>query len=317
MIAGVRVHAPANIYLRRAQVILLLAAILPTVLTTPIGIILLVSGGSNAVAVVAGVLVLAFCASSICGYVLGSIFLRRSASLVDRQNEFLSAVSHELRTPMTSMRMFIEALLDDRLTGTEERRKCLSTLQTEIVRLDGLVGRLIDLSRIESGRQPHRPEPIAVQELVDAAMTAFDALRLNEPGDVHVEVEPGLQVLGDRATLTQALVNLLSNAWKHTTGAKKISLTVTGSGDRHVRFVVDDNGPGVPAKDRHLIFEMFERGEDAVKRGTPGSGVGLAIVRAIVKQHGGRIELRQAPQGGSSFHVLLPRPGRRTNRESA
>lgn len=317
MIPPVRVHAPANIYLRRAQVIVLLAAIVPTVLTTPIGIVLLASGGSNAVTVVAGVLVLAFCASSIAGYVLGSIFLRRSASLVDRQNEFLSAVSHELRTPMTSMRMFIEALLDDRLTDTEERRRCLTTLQTEMLRLDELVGRLIDLSRLESGRQDHRPVPIQVQGIVDSALAAFEALRLNEPGEVTVQVEPDLQVLGDRATLTQAFVNLLSNAWKHTDGDKHISLSVTGFGDRYVRFVVDDNGPGIPPDDRHVIFEMFERGKAAVDRGTRGSGVGLAIVRAIVKRHNGRIELGQSPQGGSSFRVLLPRPGRRTVQVSA
>lgn len=308
-------RAPANIYLHRAQVILLLAAIVPTILTTPIGIILLVSGGSNAVAVVAGVLVLAFCASSIVGYVLGSMFLHRSATLVDTQNQFLSSVSHELRTPMTSLRMFIEALLDDRLTDREERKKCLTALQHEMLRLDDLVGRLIDLSRIESGRDLNQRVPVDVQEVVDGAMAAFDAIRLHAPGRVTVEVSPGLEVLGDRSALTQVFVNLLSNAWKHSGSDKEIRFVVEAAGDREVAFAVHDNGPGVPAEDRQRIFEMFERGTSALAAGTRGSGVGLAIVKAIVDRHRGRIELHSAPGGGAVFRVLLRRPRRRPSRE--
>lgn len=304
---GVKVRAPANIYLHRAQLILLLAAIVPTILTTPLGIILLASGGSQAVAVVAGVLVLAFCASAIAGYVLGSIFLRRSVSLVDTQNQFLSAVSHELRTPMTSMRMFIEALLDDRLTDSADRTRCLTALHSEMVRLDDLVGRLIDLSRIESGRLPHQRQPVAAAEIADAAMTALDAVRLNAPGQVTVAVEPDLQVLGDKVALAQVFGNLLANAWKHGGDAKEITFRVAARGEREVEFAITDNGPGIPAAERQRIFEMFERGRAAIERGTRGSGVGLAIVSAIVKRHRGRIELESGPDGGSTFRVFLRR----------
>ena len=209
-----RVRAPANIYLHRAQVVVLLAAIVPTILTTPLAIILLASGGSSSVALVVGVLVLAFCASAISGYVLGSIFIRRGASLVDVQNEFLSSVSHELRTPMTSMRMFVEALQDDRFTDHEERHKCLGVLQREMVRLNDLVGRLIDLSRIETGQQPFELEQVAVQDIVDDAVAAFDAIRLNAEASVELEldVQPDLEIVGDKAALTQVCVNLLANA---------------------------------------------------------------------------------------------------------
>ncbi|MBM4063716.1 MAG: hypothetical protein FJ265_21850, partial [Planctomycetes bacterium] len=182
-----KIQAPANIYLRRAQVILLLAAVATTIVTTPVGIILLASSGSHVVAVVSGVLVLAFCASSVVGYVLGSMFLRRSASIVDTQNQFLSAVSHELRTPMTSMRMFLDALLDDRLTDHAERDRCLGSLRTEMMRLDDLVGRLIELSRVDSGRQAFEQLPVGGEEIVDAAMHAFAAIRLDTPADVGVE----------------------------------------------------------------------------------------------------------------------------------
>jgi len=251
--------------------------------------------------------VLAFCASAIIGYVLGSLFLRRSAALVDSQNQFLSSVSHELRTPMTSMRMFIEALLDDRLTGRAEREKCLTALQGEMLRLDELVGRLIDLSRIESNRQPYERVPVDVREIVEGSMTALDAIRLNESADIDIDVEPGLRVLGDRAALTQVCVNLLSNAWKHAGDDKRVRFVVRAEGKREVLFSVSDNGPGISVSDRRRIFDMFERGRDAVERGTPGSGIGLAIVQAIVDKHGGRIELDSGPDGGACFRVFLRR----------
>ena len=101
---GVKLRAPVDVHLRRAQVILLMAALFSTFLTTPVGVVLLVSRGSENVSLVAGILVLAFCASGLCGFVLGAIFLRRSASLLRLQSDFLSSVSHELRTPMTSIR---------------------------------------------------------------------------------------------------------------------------------------------------------------------------------------------------------------------
>src|SRR5689334_14371351 len=97
-----RFRAPANLFLRRAQYTLMLAALVPTALTTALGIILLAFGYSEAVAFIAGVLVLAFCASAITGYILASIFVSKGASLSRVQTDFLSSVSHELRTPLTS-----------------------------------------------------------------------------------------------------------------------------------------------------------------------------------------------------------------------
>src|SRR5687768_15821155 len=99
-------RAPANVFLRRAQLIFMLATLVPTILMTAIGIVLLTEGGSKYTAVIAGILVVSFCLSSVTGYILGSIFVARGAKLAHLQNDFLSAVSHEVRTPLTSMRMF-------------------------------------------------------------------------------------------------------------------------------------------------------------------------------------------------------------------
>ena len=301
-----RFRTPANVHLHRAQVILILGALVPTILTTLLGIILLATGSSS-VTLVTGILVLAFCASSLIGYILGSIFLQRGALLARVQSDFLSAVSHELRTPMTSMRMFVEALQNDRLTDPEERAKCLKVLHREMGRLDDLVGRLIELSRIESGSQPFEMVPTSLQDVVDSAVAAFDAINLHENGELELDVTPDLHVTGNRAALTQVLVNLLSNAWKYTGDEKKITLEVTAASDREVEIAVHDNGPGIPTEEQKKIFEKFERGTAAIEAGTAGSGLGLAVVEAIVGAHRGRVELKSSPREGSCFRVFIPR----------
>ncbi len=303
-----RIRAPANVFLHRAQVILILAALIPTILTTPVGIILLVTGGPDVVQIVAGVLVLAFAASSVTGFLIGGIFLRRGSALVRVQHDFLSAVSHELRTPMTSMRMFIEALLDERLTDPEQRAKCLRVLGQEVERLDGLVGRLIELSRLEADQEPFERIPVPVKDIVDQAVEAFGAVQLQDDTKLTVEVDDDLGLVGDRGSLVQLLVNLLTNAWKYSGEDKEISLIARLTRDKkEVEFIVRDNGPGVPAHEQQKIFEKFSRGHAAVESGAAGSGLGLAIVKAIVRAHRGRVVLESSEGKGASFHVFLPR----------
>ena len=304
---AVRFRAPANVFLHRAQVVLLLTAAVPTVLTTPVGILLLASG-TGSVPVVSGVLVLAFCASSLTGYMLGSIFLRRGASLARIQHDFLSSVSHELRTPITSMRMFLEALRDRRLTDADERDKCLAIMQQELGRLDGLVGRLIDLSRFEAGREAFVMAAVSAQEVVDGALAGLAAAQLGAAPRLEVAVDPGLLLWGDRAALVQVLVNLLTNAWKYTGADKRIAVTARARTAREAELVVCDNGPGIAHDEQRRIFDKFTRGKHAIASGIDGTGLGLSIVQAIVRAHRGRIELRSAPGRGACFHVFVPRP---------
>jgi len=120
-------------------------------------------------------------------------------------------------------------------------------------------------------------------------------------------VTPDLQVMGNQAALTQVLVNLLSNAWKHTGNKKKITLRATAPSDREVEVAVHDNGPGIPPEEQKRIFGKFERGAAAVEDGTAGSGLGLAVVQAIVGAHHGRVELKSSPREGSCFRVFIPR----------
>ncbi len=293
--------------LRRAQLTLLLAAVIPTGLLTATGIILLsVGSGSRVVNVVVGVLVLAFCASALTGYILGTIFMGRSADLARVQNDFLSSVSHELRTPLTSVRMFIETLREERVTDPAERKRVLELLQREMQRLEALVARLIDLSKIEAGRHAFKREPVAMADVVADALVGLEAATLGDDVAVATEIEDGTDVVGDRAALCQAVVNLLVNAHKYCGADERIELTVRVSGKK-VELTVADNGPGIPRAEQEHIFEKFERGRAAVEDGKEGSGLGLAIVHAIVRAHKGRVVLRSDSRSGAAFSILLPR----------
>ena len=305
---AVRFRAPANVQLRWAQLILMLATLVPTVLMTALAIALLAFGSDSVGLLVTGILVLSFCATSITGYILGTIFVQRGASMARVQSDFLSSVSHELRTPLTSIRMFIETLRDDRLTDPEDKHQCLALLQREVHRLDGLVERLIELSRMETGKHNFERTLVRLDDVVHDALAAFDAGTLPSRIPIDVALHPELHVVGDRATLAQALLNLLNNAWKYTAlNDKQIRMSVQPHGKRYVEITVADNGIGIPRGEHKLIFGRFERGKLAIERRTDGVGLGLAAVRAIVRAHQGRIEVRSRPGNGSEFRIRLRR----------
>lgn len=304
---ALRFRSPAIVYLRRAQITLMLATLVPSVLMTAIGIVLL-AVGSTAIGIVAGILVLTFCTTSITGYILGSMFVSRGASIARVQNDFLSSVSHELRTPLTSIRMFMETLRDERLTDPEDKRKCLDLLSQEITRLQRLVDRLVELSRMETGKHHFRRECVPIRELVQDALVAFDVATLSNQIRVGVDLDDRVAILGDRAALAQMLVNLLVNAWKYTPAeAKKITIQASPVSKKWVEIVVADNGMGIPREEHKNIFEKFERGKSAIDSRTGGVGLGLATVRAIVTAHKGRIDLRSKPGAGTEFHIFLRR----------
>lgn len=300
-------NSPTTVFLRRARLIFMLASLIPTVLMTAIGIILVASGQSRSLTVVTGILVLAFCGTALTGYLFGTYFVTRGANLAQIQNEFLSSVSHELRTPMTSILMFIDTLREDRVTSPEERQRCLAVVHQELTRLDGLVGNLIQLSKIESRPAVLERGPVRVSDVVDDALAAFEAMKLGSDVQVRSTLDPDLTIFGNRAALAQAVGNLLSNAFKFTPASDKNIDVRADAGPSTVTISVSDNGLGVERPERRAIFETFERGSAAALGGSPGSGLGLAIVRAVVEAHRGKVEVLSETGQGATFRIVLPR----------
>jgi two-component system, OmpR family, phosphate regulon sensor histidine kinase PhoR len=293
---------PANIQLRRAQLVLILAVLLPTIVMIVVGIVL-VATSPSLITIALGVLVLAGCAAGLTGYILVSIFVGKGASLARVQNDFVSSVSHELRTPITAIRLLLEALATDRLVA-DEKAKVLSLLSQETVRLETLVTRVLELSKIESGGRMKIRAPILVDELCQESISAFDAATLSNPVAITLKLQPGLVINGDRATLVRAMVNLLVNAWKYTGDNKMIAIHAQREG-RWIEVCVRDNGIGLEHAEQREIFEQFVRGKAALNGSAPGLGLGLAFVRAIARAHRGKIDARAIATGGTEFRLRL------------
>ncbi len=297
---------PANIQLRRAQLTLILAVLVPTVLILVVGILLTALGDGD-LSLVLGILVLTLCTTGITGYVLGSIFVGKGASLARIQNDFVSSVSHELRTPLTSIRLLIEGLASDRLAN-DEKQHVLRLLGQETDRLEKLVVRVLELSKMESGAHAFRMEEVAVNDIVRDALAIFDAATLSAPLRIKTSLERGLVVIGDAETLARAVVNLLINAWKYTGDNKQISI-VAARTRRWVEISVNDDGPGIPREEQGAIFEKFQRGEAAPHHNVSGYGLGLAFVRAIARAHRGKIDVISRP-GYTQMRLRLRLPPR-------
>ncbi len=240
------------------------------------------------------------------GVVYTARVLYREARLSRMKTDFVSLVSHELRTPITSIRMFIEMLALGRVEDPAQTQQVLRMLTQETERLSTLVERVLDWARLESGRKEYHRKPLPVSSVVEAAVSAFRAQRLE--GDLRLSVEvpqdlPPVQV--DQDAIAGALLNLLQNAYKYSKDDKRISLTAR-AGRKWVDLTVEDHGVGIAPRDRKRIFERFYRVDNLLTRKTEGSGLGLAIAKRIVEAHGGRITLKSELGKGSRFTLQLP-----------
>ncbi|NMO17542.1 two-component sensor histidine kinase [Pyxidicoccus fallax] len=233
--------------------------------------------------------------------------LYREAQLSRMKTDFVSLVSHELRTPLTSIRMFIETLALGRLKDPAQMQEVLTLLTRETERLSIFIERVLDWARIEGGRKVYQLAPLPVSEVVEAAVAAFRAQRLEGGVDLKVEVADGLPTLDvDKDAVAGALLNLLQNAYKYS-GPEDRRITLTARrGGKFVDLSVEDNGVGIAPKERKRIFERFYRVDNLLTRRTEGSGLGLAIARRIVEAHGGRIGVHSEPGRGSRFTIHLP-----------
>jgi signal transduction histidine kinase len=233
--------------------------------------------------------------------------LRRERALQKLRAEFVASVSHELRTPLTQVRMFAETLLLDRVRSDEERRRSLEILDREVRRLTHLVDNVLQFSRAERGTAALSPEPRELAPTVREALELFQPVMAGNGVRVRTRLGPSVEAVYDPDALRQILLNLLDNALKYGPRAQEIVVGVE-SRDGTPRLYVDDQGPGVPEKERERIFERFHRIERDRDGAVAGTGIGLAVVRDLLSRQRGRCWVEAGERGGARFVVELPAP---------
>lgn len=288
---------------RRIVLSLVYLGIIPAVLLSAIGVVLLLIG--EAVNLLAGILVLTFTGTLVTGVILVWMFVRKERNLSELQADFVSKVSHELRTPLTSIRMFTETLKLRRGDAVTEER-CIEALDRESTRLQALIDRLLDWGRMESGMRTLQLHAHDVTEIVAEAIASFEPTRTRRDVHLEIDVPEGMPPLVcDRAAVVDSLVNLLSNAYKYGGNPREIEISARHEVGK-IRLCVRDNGVGIPRTEHKRIFLKFYRVDDKLTRKQDGSGLGLAIVQYFMRAHSGKVEVESTPGKGSSFTLVLP-----------
>lgn len=223
------------------------------------------------------------------------------------KSAFVSIVSHELRTPMTSIKGYVENMLDG-LTGalSEKQAYYLSRVKFNVERLTRMITDLLDLSRIEAGRVELMLAPHSVVELVTEITESLQPVAQSKSIALQYRHEgSSVSVLCDRDKLHQILTNLIQNAVKFTPKGGEIRVETRMMDQAFAQVCVVDTGCGIPAHELPKVFERFYRGE-SVQVEQRGAGLGLAITKSLVELHGGRIWVESAVGQGSRFFFTLP-----------
>src|SRR5579871_5036670 len=210
----------------------------------------------------------------------------------------LAAVSHDLRTPLASIKASVSSLRQTDVTWTEsDQQVLLATIEENADRLDGLIGNLLDMSRLHTGSLQPFLRPITIDEVAPVALRGLDA-----PADLRIEVPDGIaMVLADPGLLERVLANLFANALDHSPPDLPPVLQAHRAQDTVVIEVVD-HGPGVPDELKARIFEPFQRFDDK----KVGVGLGLAVAKGFTEAMGGAIVAADTPGGGLTVKVTLP-----------
>lgn len=220
---------------------------------------------------------------------------------------FTGAISHKLLSPLTSLCSYSEILADGNELTLQKRASFLDIAIAEGARLSHLIDQIVSWSRLRSGRLDWEPAEFDIGEPIEAAIEAtrplFDLKSVNLEA---VVARPGATVRGDRRWLARVIESLLANAAKFTEpGSGRVTLGLE-TADGTARIAVGDNGPGIPAGRHGIIFAQFLEAGDTLESEPQGAGFSLALSKAIVERHKGRIGVESRPGEGATFHVSLP-----------
>lgn len=228
--------------------------------------------------------------------------LDRIDSATSRQRTFVGDAAHELRSPLASLRVQLE--VGQRLGPRADWPELVEDVLVDVERLDRLVADLLSLARLDETAVLRDPQPVALDELVDSVVRGYVHARV----PVSATGAPAV-VVGDADALRRVAINLIDNAVRHATSEVTVTVRPAQRANREVVVLtVVDDGPGIPEGERERVFDRFYRMQESRSRQTGGTGLGLPIVRDIVRNHGGRVRVtgRDGERPGLRAVVILP-----------
>ena len=225
-----------------------------------------------------------------------------------RQNEelsrsFVANVSHELKTPMTSIRGFVDGMMDGTIPP-EKHQQYLRIISDEVGRLSRLVVRMLDAAKIQAGEIIITPAPFDLTEMAARVIISFENQINNKHIDMDVELQDNLMVNGDKDHIYQVIYNLVDNAVKFVSDGGKLTIRAEKEGAMSL-FTICNTGAEIPAEDLPHVFDRFYKADRSRSRDRTGAGLGLYIVKSIVNLHGGDISVRSS-NGETEFAFSMP-----------
>lgn len=239
------------------------------------------------------------------------------AAAVERDRELerrlTTEVAHELRTPLMAIQATVEAMVDGVLPVDEER---LVTVDSEVMRLSRLVNSLLKLSRLENRSNPNKQEIVNVGEVVADIIATHEAYVSESGLTLKYRADDDVVILGDPDLIRQATANLISNAVRYTDEGGSIYVRVK-RGETMAKISVRDTGIGLTPEEARMVFQRFWRADSGRDRESGGLGVGLTVVKEIVKRHDGHIEVEGEKGKGACFTIFIPLYDERDHRKKA
>jgi signal transduction histidine kinase len=240
------------------------------------------------------------------GAVLIARTIAHEMEILKLKSDFVSSVSHEFKTPLTSIKALAERLQGDKVIDPERMKQYFSLISQNAEQLTRLVKNLLDFSKIEEGKIEYNFAPTDIAELVTQQLRDFEKNDVQKSARIRVHISGDIPpLLVDREALSQALNNLLDNAFKFSSSDREVEVHLKKDGE-NVVIEVADKGIGIPQDELEKIFDKFYQAKNAVKQSAKGTGLGLTLVKHTAEAHGGKALVKSKVGEGSTFSLILP-----------